>query len=1386
VTFGGRNVPHLDDGLGDTCTAIVPFSYPYSYYPLTCSTPAVSPPPRWGTSGAATTDGSNGNFGFVIYGGSSSLAAGGARADSWWWDPYTGWSALCGVSGKPACAPGVAVQSVLDYDDLTKQLYMVSSSGSELITSAFDIASQTWSVLCGGTMPSCGVPHRLNYGFAFDRGRHRGILAGGGDETVHVFDTWEMVVRGNDCALGCDTGICTDGVCCDQPTCGTCQACNLPGSLGSCGAVKSGDDTDSCPVLTSTCDATGACRARGGQSCGADAACASGHCVSAGGGVSVCCNVASCPSGQICQIGKGTCIGDLGYVCTKDADCASGHCADGVCCDSACDPSKPCQSCANPGNPGHCAATTGAPTAGRAACPKSASSDASCNQSVCNGSDMSACHYPGSTTTCASGAKCASGVESDPAGCDGAGACATTTKPCNAYACGASACKTTCSTESDCAAGYWCSGGACTPKTGLGSPCTTSPQCASGLFCTDGVCCGSASCPSGTCNGSKPGTCTLSLGQTCSAGSQCASGTCVDGVCCNTACGGVCEACNVAGSLGVCTPVVGSPASGHGSCNAGTGPGDCAATTCNGSTRSACAYVSGNACGAGCAGASTATTAGTCDGTGKCVGSATVQCAPYVCASSACKTTCASSADCTAGNYCDATGHCVALLGNGTTCGGDAQCQSGHCVDGVCCASGSCPSGGSCNDPSNLGICSIKLGQPVVAGVPCASKGVAADGVCCNSACTGLCESCNVAGLAGVCSPIPNGGQPAATHGTCPSSGTDATCKQSYCDGVQRGQCKYPDGKVACGSASCVAGSYVSGGVCSGGGACVPTTSGGCAPYVCGATACKTTCGGDADCSAGAFCDATGHCAYKANVGNPCATDAACGAGLWCTNNICCTAQTCGTGDCVNRGTEKGVCKAGNGASCSIDGDCVSSHCVDGVCCNTACTEQCGSCKVAGFEGVCTPVIGAPTGGRPPCAGDGTTCGSKTCTGASLSCVDPPTSTPCGAQACDGATNTELDPGFCGAGGKCSMTSRPCGYFLCAGTACKTKCTADADCVSTAFCAADGTCQLKGALGQPCDPKLVGACGTSGGKTLGCQNGVCCDDPQCEAHGGFCGGTHPGVCLARNNQACGADGECSSGHCADKDATSGKGVCCDTACDGVCESCTTTGTPGTCAPIAGAPAKGHGACAAGTGDACSGSVCDGTDGKSCAGKPGAETVCQAASCVAGKANPPITCNGSGSCPTVTPVYCDNFRTCLDAKSCNQGPCKADADCADGYTCDAATGKCREKAAHCKDGDPTIAIDVAGNEVPCAPYLCDTNGTCKQSCTGSTDCAGGYVCDTSIGQCTTPGATGSTDSGGCDASGGGGTGESGHGGGVGIGVAGVAIAIGALRRRRRAA
>lgn len=82
----------------------------------------------------------------------------------------------------------------------------------------------------------------------------------------------------------------------------------------------------------------------------------------------------------------------------------------------------------------------------------------------------------------------------------------------------------------------------------------------------------------------------------CKPGDTCASGTCVDGFCCNTTCDGQCEACDVAGHEGTCTPVSGKP---HHEACAGDPSGTCAGS-CDGKTTVSCTYPT-TTCGAGTA-----------------------------------------------------------------------------------------------------------------------------------------------------------------------------------------------------------------------------------------------------------------------------------------------------------------------------------------------------------------------------------------------------------------------------------------------------------------------------------------------------------------------------------------------------------------------------------------------------------------------------------------------------------------------------------------------------------------------------------------------------------------------------------------------------------------
>src|SRR5262249_12668582 len=160
---------------------------------------------------------------------------------------------------------------------------------------------------------------------------------------------------------------------------------------------------------------------------------------------------------------------------------------------------------------------------------------------------------------------------------------------------------TSCTTDADCAAQKYCNAaGVCVPQKTPGATCDPALDCkVSGCAeCTTGACANGYCCDR-SCNGScevcntNPGTCTLlaagspgapscapylctgaggacpsacggdgdcistafceggvckvkgNLGDTCSGATRCLSGFCADGVCCNVACSGQCEACDV-------------------------------------------------------------------------------------------------------------------------------------------------------------------------------------------------------------------------------------------------------------------------------------------------------------------------------------------------------------------------------------------------------------------------------------------------------------------------------------------------------------------------------------------------------------------------------------------------------------------------------------------------------------------------------------------------------------------------------------------------------------------------------------------------------------------------------------------------------------------------
>jgi len=177
---------------------------------------------------------------------------------------------------------------------------------------------------------------------------------------------------------------------------------------------------------------------------------------------------------------------------------------------------------------------------------------------------------------------------------------------------------------------------------------------------------------------------------------------------------------------------------------------------------------------------------------------------------------------CTISDACNGAGACVGIpavggacssLPNGTSCSSADQCDSGFCVDGVCC------------DTS------------------------------CNSGCTS-CIQANTDVADGTCSPVRAGEDP---NSSCSAQSASSCGRDGECDGA--GACRlYAEGTV-CSDLGCLgADSLQSERTCDGSGTCRLGTLTSCAPFLCDntASACKTTCTAESvaeDCVAGSVCD---------------------------------------------------------------------------------------------------------------------------------------------------------------------------------------------------------------------------------------------------------------------------------------------------------------------------------------------------------------------------------------------------------------------------------------------------------------------------------------------------------------------------------------------------
>ncbi|MBK9258797.1 MAG: hypothetical protein IPM54_03060 [Polyangiaceae bacterium] len=375
------------------------------------------------------------------------------------------------------------------------------------------------------------------------------------------------------------------------------------------------------------------------------------------------------------------------------------------------------------------------------------------------------------------------------------------------------------------------------------------------------------------------------------------------------------------------------------------------------------------------------------------------------------------------GTVCNGFGSCLDALGGG--CADGTECASGFCIDGVCCADTCTAECMACNVPMSLGTCTNVPANtddaPLCTGTnscngmgackrddgqPCGnnsecSSGFCADGVCCDSACGETCKSCNLVGAVGVCSFVPND--------TVDPTGM-SPCNNPYrCDG--KGACKALN-SVTCNQAS-------------------DCLSGYCVDNYCCNNICNQTCKACAGMLTGGN---NGACGFILNATDP--------------QNECPTGECNGAGVCTGGG---GGNNLPNGAGCANGSQCLSSFCVDGVCCNAACTETCKSCNVTGSVGTCTNIPN-----------------DQQDSNATTPCNNP--------YRCDGA-------GVCKALNSvpCTMPSQCLSGYCVDGFCCNNICDGLCrSCSSVLNAGADGTCGFTKAGSESNDECPNGACNGSG------------------------------------------------------------------------------------------------------------------------------------------------------------------------------------------------------------------------------------------------------------------------------------------------------------------
>ncbi|HEY0712949.1 MAG TPA: hypothetical protein VGF45_09770 [Polyangia bacterium] len=325
----------------------------------------------------------------------------------------------------------------------------------------------------------------------------------------------------------------------------------------------------------------------------------------------------------------------------------------------------------------------------------------------------------------------------------------------------------------------------------------------------------------------------------------------------------------------------------------------------------------------------------------------------------------------------------------------------GSGAGGVVPGSGGTGAGGASGEPDakvdlpnqpDLPSTGLGVGATCAAANDCAS-GFCTDGVCCETACSGTCMACvrsKTGQIDGQCRNVTMASDP---DNECDVD-ADACGRTGRCG---MGACELAAANKSCGDSTCNGTQFTAVPRCNGMGKCIASAPTTCPNnFTCKNRVCTTACATNTDCAPGFDCDLS-----------------------------------------------DGKCKVllASGATCnaSLGGkDCKSGHCIDGVCCDTACTGTCNACtqaKTGQRNGLCAPVRAGTDPDEECLAEAPTSCGKTGVCDGQSACRVYPDGTSCGTGCCSGGGNRDGVCSYVCRAGRCDRNNPveqdTCGVFNC-------------------------------------------------------------------------------------------------------------------------------------------------------------------------------------------------------------------------------------------------------------------------------------------------------------------------------------------------------------------